>query len=86
MCQTKSTREEGAPPLESVGCHLKGAPPLQEGRTSLIPCANISQDINQSNANHMDLVPFDSLIDFAFILSSILSPFIFFIFDLADFY
>jgi hypothetical protein len=25
-CQTKSQREEGAPPLESVGCHLKGAP------------------------------------------------------------
>jgi hypothetical protein len=30
----KSKGEEGAPPLESVGCHLKGAPPLQEGRTS----------------------------------------------------
>jgi hypothetical protein len=33
----QSQREEGAPPLGSVGCHLKGAPPLQEGRTSLIP-------------------------------------------------
>jgi hypothetical protein len=42
----KSTREEGAPPLESVGCHLKGAPPLQEGRTSLITCANIFKDMN----------------------------------------
>jgi hypothetical protein len=33
-CQNKSRREGGAPPLKSVGCHLKGAPPLQEGRTS----------------------------------------------------
>jgi hypothetical protein len=32
--KSKSRREEGAPPLKSVGCHLKGAPPLQEGRTS----------------------------------------------------
>jgi hypothetical protein len=45
MCQTKSTREEGAPPLESVGCHLKGAPPLQEGRTSLTTCANIFHNL-----------------------------------------
>ena len=30
----KSKGKEGAPPLKSVGCHLKGAPPLQEGRTS----------------------------------------------------
>jgi hypothetical protein len=34
MCQAKSSIEERAPPLESVGCHLKGVPPLQEGRTS----------------------------------------------------
>ena len=27
----RSRGEEGAPPLKSVGCHLKGAPPLQRG-------------------------------------------------------
>jgi hypothetical protein len=27
-------KKEGAPPLKGVGCHLKGAPPLQEGHTS----------------------------------------------------
>jgi hypothetical protein len=37
-------------------------------------------------ANHMDVVPLDYLFDFAFILSSILSPHIFFIFALANFY
>jgi hypothetical protein len=57
MCQTKSTREEGAPPLESVGCHLKGAPPLQEGRTSQYPCANIFKDIKSINCQSSDLVP-----------------------------
>jgi hypothetical protein len=73
--------KEGAPPLESVGCHLskRGTPPK-----SHVPIFN--KISIQSNANHMDLVPFDLLIDFAFILSSTLSPFIFFIFDLADFY
>jgi hypothetical protein len=34
--------KERAPRLSFVGCHLKRAPPLQEGRTSLIPCAHIS--------------------------------------------
>ena len=31
-----------APPLLIVGCHLKRAPPLQEGRTSLTQYAHIS--------------------------------------------
>jgi hypothetical protein len=37
----QSISKEGAPPLLFVGCHLKGAPPLQEGCTSQYPCANI---------------------------------------------
>jgi hypothetical protein len=45
----KSMGEEGAPPLESVGCHLKGAPPLQEGRTSLTTCANIFHNLYSIN-------------------------------------
>jgi hypothetical protein len=85
MCQIKPNQGEGATSF-SVGCHLKGAPPLQEGRTSLITCANISKDMPQSNANQVILSPFDSFLTFAFNLSSTLSPFIFFIFDLADFY
>jgi hypothetical protein len=47
----------------------------------------ISKKISiQSSANHMDLVPFDYLIDFAIKFSPKLSPFILFYFDLADFY
>jgi hypothetical protein len=49
MSNQKSTREEGVPPLESVGWHLKGAPPLQEGRSSQITCANIFKDSNSIN-------------------------------------
>jgi hypothetical protein len=57
----------------------RGAPPK-----SHVP---ISKKIStQSNANQMDLVPFDSFLTFAFNFSSTLSPHIFFIFDLADFY
>jgi hypothetical protein len=53
----KSQKEEGVPPLGSVGCHLKGAPPLQEGRTSQYPCANIFKDIKSINCQSSDLVP-----------------------------
>jgi hypothetical protein len=49
--------KERAPLLCLVDCHLKRAPPLQEGRTSLIAYANISKDITQSNANQYDLCP-----------------------------
>jgi hypothetical protein len=70
----QSQREEGAPPLGSVGCHLKGAPPLQEGRTSQYPCANIFKDMESINCQSSDLVPFDSLLTFAFNFASTLSP------------
>jgi hypothetical protein len=85
-CQIKSNKGEGATSLNH------GLPP-QEGATSprgahlSSPHVLKSKKIcNQSNANQLDLVPFDSLIDFAIKFSPNLSPFIFFIFDLADFY
>jgi hypothetical protein len=74
-------KAKGRAPLPwLVGCHLKRAPPLQEGRTSLPTCAQILKDMPQSNANQLYLVPFDSLIDFAIKFSPNLSPFILFLF------
>jgi hypothetical protein len=75
----KSQMKERAPLPLTMGCHLKRAPPLQEGRTSFPTCAQISKD-NQSIANQLDLVPFDHLIDFAIKFSPNLSPFILFLF------
>jgi hypothetical protein len=64
-CQIKGERKEGAPPLKSVGCHLKGAPPLQEGRTSQYTCAqkNFPSIINQLSIN-LGFVPFDYCLTF----------------------
>ena len=45
----KSKGEEVAPPLKSVGCHLKGAPPLQEGRTSQCTCAQNFESTSSIN-------------------------------------
>jgi hypothetical protein len=62
-----------------------GLPP-QEGATSprgahLLTHMLKSNDIsNQSSANHMDIVPFDHLIDFVIKFSPNLSPFILFLF------
>ena len=68
-CQNKFLRKEGAPPLKGVGCHLKGAPPLQEGRTSQYTCAQIFKINHQSTINQLGFVPSDHHLDFcAFIL------------------
>jgi hypothetical protein len=57
----------------------RGAPPK-----SHVPIS--SKISTQSIANQLDFVSFDSFLTFAFNLSLILSPHIFFIFPLADFY
>jgi hypothetical protein len=68
-----------------------GLPP-QEGATSprgahlFSTCAQIFHNPNLFDCQSIDLVPFDYLIDFAIKFSPKLSPFIFFYFDLADFY
>jgi hypothetical protein len=57
----------------------RGAPPHRHVLKS-------SKIFPQSNVNQVILSPFDSFLTFAFNFSSTLSPHIFFIFDLADFY
>jgi hypothetical protein len=69
-----------------VGCHLKGAPPLQEGRTSQFPCAKIFLNQLQSLANQFGFVPFDHLLDFCLYFVFNLVPTCLFIFPFADFY
>ena len=44
-CQTHSRVKERAPLQELVGCHLKRAPPLQEGRTSQGPHTHNQKDL-----------------------------------------
>jgi hypothetical protein len=52
-----------------VGCHLKDAPPLQEGRTSQYAHVPILITHHQSTINQIGFVPFDHHLDFwAFIL------------------
>jgi hypothetical protein len=86
MCQIRSQQREGRHfftlgAATSRGRHLskRGAPLYAHVLKSL-------KIWDQSNANHFYLVPFDSLLTFAINFSPNLSPFIFFIFDLADFY
>jgi hypothetical protein len=86
MCQQSQTQRGGRHLFElwaatSRRRHLskRGAPLFSHMLISIKIC-------NQSYANHFYLVPFDSLIDFSINFSPNLSPFIFFIFDLADFY
>jgi hypothetical protein len=47
---SKHSKAKGrAPPLCIRGCHLKRAPPLQEGRTSFPTCAPIQIDLQSIN-------------------------------------
>jgi len=49
MCQFNLRSKERAPSPWLMGCHLKRAPPLQEGRTSQGPQAQSKKDIQSIN-------------------------------------
>jgi len=79
-CQSNSNQRGGRHLYGLWAATSKGRHLSKRGAPSYSHMLKSNVISNQSQSNHMDIVPFDLLIDFAFKFSPFLSPFILFLF------